>query len=80
MQKAGDYVSIAKEGDELAVAIDGVTIGRQLSGDEVLYVDVPERHARVVERELFDTLTDETKEAFREFLELKRKDNSFWGR
>ncbi len=80
MQKSGEYISIAKEGDELAVAIDGVTIGRQLNGDEVLYVDVPERHARVVERELFDTLNEETRTAFKEFLELKRKDNSFWGR
>ena len=80
MQKSGEYVSIAEEGEELAVAIDGVTIGRQLNGDEVLYVDVPERHARVVERELFDTLSEETKRAFSEFLEVKRRDNPFWGR
>ena len=80
MQKSGEHVSIAKEGDELAVAIDGVTIGRQLNGDEVLYVDVPERHARVVERELIETLSEETKRAFSEFLELKRRENTFWGR
>jgi len=80
MQKEGENVSVAKEGDELAVAIDGVTIGRQLEGDEILYVDVPERHAKIIERDLFDTLSEETKKAFKEFLEIKRKENPFWGK
>jgi translation initiation factor 5B len=80
MQKEGENVAVANEGDELAISIDGVTIGRQLHGDEVLYVDVPERHARVIEKDLLDSLSEETQKAFKEFLELKRKDNPFWGR
>ena len=80
MQKEGENISVAKEGEELAIAIDGVTIGRQLDGDEVLYVDVPEKHAKILERDLLDTLSEETKKAFKEFLEIKRKDNPFWGK
>ncbi|AEA46489.1 translation initiation factor IF-2 [Archaeoglobus veneficus] len=80
MQKEGENVSVAKEGEELAVAIDGVTIGRHLEGDEVLYVDVPERHAKILERDLMDTLSEEAKKAFKEFLEIKRKENPFWGK
>lgn len=80
MQKMGEYVNVAKEGEELAIAIDGVTVGRQIEGDEVLYVDVPERHSKVIEYELMDSLSEETKKAFREFLEIKRKDNPFWGK
>ncbi len=80
MQKEGKNVSVAKEGDELAVAIDGVTIGRQLEGDEILYVDIPENHARILERELMDTLSENAKEAFKEFLEIKRKQNPFWAK
>jgi translation initiation factor 5B len=80
MQKEGENVAIAREGEELAVSIDGVTIGRQLSGDEVLYVEIPERHARVLERDMVDILSDEAKRTLREFLELKRKENPFWGR
>ncbi|AIY90368.1 translation initiation factor IF-2 [Geoglobus acetivorans] len=80
MQKMGEYISVAKEGDEVAVAIDGVTVGRQIEGDEVLYVDLPERHARIIERELVDTLSEGTKMALKEFLEIKRKENRFWGK
>ncbi len=80
MQKSGENISVAKEGDEIAIAIDGVTIGRQLTGNEVLYVDVPERHAKVIERELFESLSEEAKKAFMEFLEIKRRENPFWGK
>jgi len=80
MQKSGENVGIAKEGEELAIAIDGVTVGRQIEGNEVLYVDVPEKHARVIERELMDVLSEEARKAFVEFLEIKRKENPFWGR
>lgn len=80
MQKEGKNVAIAKAGDELAVAIEDVTIGRQLEGDEVLYVDIPERHAKIIERDLLDSLDEDTRNAFLEFLEIKRKENPFWGK
>lgn len=80
MQKEGENVSIAKQGEELAIAIDGVSIGRQLQGNEELYVDVPERHAKIIERDLLEVLSGEAKKAFKEFLEIKRRENPFWGR
>ncbi len=80
MQKEGENVSVAKEGGELAIAIDGVTIGRQLMGDEELYVDIPEKHAKILERNLMDSLSEEAKKAFKEFLEIKRRENPFWGK
>lgn len=80
IQKEGKNIAIANEGDEVAIAIEGVTIGRQLEGDEILYVDVPERHAKVIERDLMDVLSEEAKKAFTEFLEMKRKENPFWGK
>ncbi len=80
MQKEGKNIAVAKAGEEVAIAMEGVTIGRQLEGDEVLYVDVPERHARVIERDLLDSLDEETRRAFEEFLRIKRKDNPFWAK
>ncbi len=80
MQKEGKNVSVAKEGEELAIAIDGVMIGRHLDGDEILYVDVPENHARIIERELMDMLSEKAREAFKEFLEIKRRQNPFWAK
>jgi translation initiation factor 5B len=80
IQKRGENISVANEGEEVAIAIDGVTIGRQLQGDEELYVDVPEKHAKVIERDLFDSLSKEVKNVFKEFLEIKRKESPFWGK
>ncbi|MDI9642509.1 MAG: translation initiation factor IF-2 [Archaeoglobales archaeon] len=80
MQKEGKNVAIAKAGEELAIAIEDVTIGRQLEGDEVLYVEVPEKHAKIIERELLSSFDEETKKAFMEYLEIKRKENPFWGK
>ncbi len=80
MQKEGKNIAVAKAGDEIAIAIEGVTIGRQLEGNEELYVDVPERHAKVIERDLLESFDEETKKAFLEFLNIKRKDNPFWAK
>lgn len=80
MQKEGKNIAVASAGDEVAIAIEDVTIGRQLEGNEILYVDVPERHAKVIERDLLESLDSDTKNAFLEFLEIKRKDNPFWGK
>ncbi len=80
IQKSGENIPVATEGDEVAIAIDGVTIGRHLDGNEILYVDIPEKHARIIERDLLDSLSEEAKKAFMEFLQIKRKENPFWGR
>ncbi|MCX8172242.1 MAG: translation initiation factor IF-2 [Archaeoglobaceae archaeon] len=80
MQKEGKNVAIAKAGEELAIAIEDVTIGRQLEGDEILYVDIPEKHAKIIEKELLNSFDEETKKAFLEYLQIKRKENPFWGK
>lgn len=80
MQKEGKNLAIAKAGEELAIAIEDVTIGRQLEGDEVLYVEIPEKHAKVIERELLDSFDEETRKVFLEYLEIKRRENPFWAK
>lgn len=80
IQKGGENINIAKENEEVAIAIDGVTIGRNLQGDEELLVDVPEKHAKIIERDLLENLGNNIKGAFKEFIELKRKENPFWGK
>jgi len=44
-----ESVTEAKEGAEVAVSIEGVTIGRQIDVGETLYVAIPERHVKVLE-------------------------------
>ena len=63
-------------GDEVAVAIDDVTIGRQLKPDEIYYIDIPEDHARKLFRM---DLSYEDKEVLTEVARIKRKERQFWG-
>ncbi len=46
IQSEGRPLEEAKEGMEVAVAIDGPMVGRQIDEGDVLYTDVPKEHAR----------------------------------
>ncbi len=71
-----DFLKSAKEGEEVAVALTGVTVGRQIKEGEVLYVDVPESSVRKMDELELDVSEKDTLE---EFLKIKRKENSLWG-
>ncbi len=84
--KFGGTVKSIREGEvsrqsadapcEVAVAIDGVTLNRQIHPDEVLYVDVPESVVRELRKNNLDPSIMETLE---EIIRIKRKENIFWG-
>ncbi len=80
IQERNENISEAGAGKEVAVAIDGPTVGRQIKEGEILYIDVPEKHAKIAEQELFETMKIEDKEALMAFLEIKRRGNAFWGK
>jgi translation initiation factor 5B len=67
----------AKQGDEVAVAIQGATVGRGIDEEDILLVDVPASHASRL-RKL--ELTSAEKEILDELTTLHRADNHFWGR
>jgi translation initiation factor 5B len=80
LQSEGENIPSAKVGKEVAMAIDGATVGRQIKEGDVLYINVPERHAKVLEHEIYNSLSTDEKETFDIFLGLKRKDNPFWAK
>lgn len=80
MQERGENLSEATAGKEVAVAIEGPTVGRQIKEGDMLYIDVPEKHAKIAEQELFESMKIEDKEALMAFLEIKRRGNPFWGK
>ena len=66
----------AEAPSEVAVAIDGVTLNRQIFPGETLYVDIPES----VVKELRESNADAaTMIAMDETIKIKRKENIFWG-
>ncbi len=63
-------------GEEVAVAIDDVTVGRQIKAEEIYYIDIPEDHAK----KLFKMdLSYDDREVLEEIAKIKRKEKPFWG-
>ena len=71
-----DVLKEASQGDEIALAIDGVTAGRQINEGETLYVDLLE--SSIKELPKMNLNSDETV-AMEELLVIKRKEDPFWG-
>ena len=67
----------AIQGEEVAIAIQGATVGRGIDEEDILLVDVPASHARRL-RKL--ELTSAEQEILDELTALHRGENHFWGR
>jgi len=76
IRKGDNNVVEAIMGDEVAIAIEGVTIGRQMKAGEIYYIDIPEEHAKKLFRM---TLKYEDKEVLEEIARIKRREKPFWG-
>lgn len=66
----------ARMGDEVAVAIDDVTVGRQIDVEDVLLVDIPEGHMKQLHGQ---KLSADESEVLEKVIEIKRKESPFWG-
>lgn len=80
MQLRQESIREADAGLEVAISIEGVTVGRQLNVGDDLFVDIPERHVKVLEREMLKTLNVSTQEILGEFTTMRRKSEPFWGK
>ena len=67
----------ASQGDEVAVAINGVTVGRQIDEEDVLLVDIPSSHASKLQKMDLNPIE---KEILDEIIGVHRKKEHFWGR
>ncbi|MFO7792607.1 MAG: translation initiation factor IF-2 [Candidatus Saliniplasma sp.] len=66
----------AEQGDEVAIAISGVTVGRQIEEKEDLYIEMPEGDAK----KLKDIeLTFDEERILDEIKEIKQQEEPFWG-
>lgn len=72
-----DSIKEAKQGEEVAVAIDEVTIGRQMNEGDVLYNDISEGDARKFLRTPGLLNIDEM-DALKEIQKIKMKEARFW--
>jgi translation initiation factor 5B len=80
MQCNQETIREAQAGAEVAISIEGATVGRQFEVGDDLLVDIPERHVKVLEQEMMKNLNISMQEALGEFTEMKRRDDPFWGK
>ena len=66
----------ASQGDEVAMAIDGVTVGRQIDVEDIIYVELLESTIKELQK---TDLNEDEKMALQEYLDIKRKQDKFWG-
>ncbi|UIO99610.1 translation initiation factor IF-2 [Halobaculum sp. CBA1158] len=80
IQHQGDDVESAQAGERVSVAIDGPTVGRQIEEGDELWIELPEKHAKILEQELASEIRADEIEALKAYLEKRRKTDPFWGK
>ena len=80
MEDKGETLPDISRGQRVAMAIKDAVVGKHFDEGDELYVDVPEKHYKFIEREFKDKLTEDEYETLYEFLEIKRKQNPDWGK
>ncbi len=76
IQRENKSVREAIAGNEVAISIEGITVGRQINEGDLLYVDIPEAHIKLLKD--VELNRDET-EILEKVLEIRRKSDAFWG-
>ena len=78
IQEGGKAVSLAEVGQEVAVAMPQPIVGRHIKEKDVLFVDIPEKHVKLLRTKYADRLTESENEALKELTQLKRKTDILW--
>ena len=80
MEDKGETLPDISRGQRVAMAIKDAVVGKHFDEGDELYIDVPEKHYKFIEREFKDKLTEDEFETMYEFLEIKRKQDPDWGK
>lgn len=78
IQDSGNAIPRAEEGKEVAVAMPQPILGRHIKERDLLYVDIPEKDAKLLRTKFADRLTESAQEALLELVGLKRKTDILW--
>ena len=55
-------------------------MGRQIDEGDELWIELPEKHAKILEQELSDDIPADELEALTGYLDKHRKRDPFWGK
>lgn len=78
IQLDGKNIDEAKRGEQVAIALPKVTVGRQINEGDTLLADVPEQDF-IKFKKFKKYLSEEERKVLNEISEIKRKENPVWG-
>jgi translation initiation factor 5B len=61
------------------MAIKDAVFGKDFEEGDVLYVDIPESHYKILESELKSKLSEDELQILDELVKIKRKKDDLWG-
>ncbi len=79
IQDNGKNVDVAKKGQEVAISIQNVTIGRQISEEEIFYSMPNSKEANLLLKQFLHKLNPEEQTILKEIVEIQRKINPVYG-
>ncbi len=78
MKEGKENITVAEQGKQIAMALDGVTVGRQIEEGDFLYTDIPEEDFKQL-KQLKKHLSAVEINVIKEIAEIKRKEDPVWG-
>lgn len=78
IQQEQKPVEKLKQGEQGALSMDGVTVGRQINEGDIFYSSIPENDFKKL-KDLKSYLSKEEVVVIKEIAKIKRKDNPVWG-
>jgi translation initiation factor 5B len=78
MKEGQESVSIAEQGKQIAMAMGGVTVGRQVKEGDFLYANIPEEDFKKL-KSFKKHFSKVEIQVIKEVAEIKRKNNPVWG-
>ncbi len=73
LQDRNENIEEARKGRQVAIAIDGPTVGRQIKENDILYSELQENEVKLIEAKYRKNLSADEEEAFEEVKNIKRK-------
>ncbi|MHA2357579.1 MAG: translation initiation factor IF-2 [Candidatus Heimdallarchaeaceae archaeon] len=80
IQDRQESIQEATKGKQVAISVRGPTVGRQIKEGDVLYIDIPEKHAVLLMKKYREMITKDDADILEELASIKKKYVSkFWG-
>ncbi|MBX5326407.1 MAG: translation initiation factor IF-2 [Candidatus Bathyarchaeia archaeon] len=78
IQDKGQTIHEARISMQVAISLEKPIVGRHIDEKDILYVKIPENHAKILQTKFKEKLTVDEQEVFEEYLKLMRKKVPFW--